>query len=128
MRSGPCVALTLILGGTLVPAESADSDLEHGFAQTVRPFVTTYCVGCHSGSAAPAGLDLKSYSTTAEVVRDLARWTAVAGRLKSEEMPPKAMTQPPAELRQQVIAWIQSVRRSEALKNAGDPGMVLLLT
>ena len=130
MRSGACVVLTLILGGTFVPsvlrsAEPADLALEHGFAQTVRPFVTTYCVGCHSGAAAPAGLDLKNYTTTADVIQDLARWSAVSGRLKSEEMPPKAMKQPPAELRQQVIAWIQSVRRSEALRNAGDPGTVL---
>jgi len=82
-------------------------------------------VGCHSGTAATAGLDLKSYATTADVIRDLARWNAVSGRLKSDEMPPKPMKQPPAEVRQQVIAWIQSVRRSEALRNAGDPGTVL---
>jgi hypothetical protein len=130
MRSSSRVVWTLILSGAMVPsllrsAEPAGSDLEHGFAQTVRPFVATYCVGCHSGAAAPAGLDLKHYTTTAEVVEDLARWTAVAGRLKSEEMPPKAMKQPPAELRQEVIAWIQAMRRSEALKNAGDPGVVL---
>src|SRR4051794_18933189 len=122
MRSGSRVVRTLIFTGAIIPsllcsAEPAGSDLEHGFVQTVQPLVTTYCVGCHSGSAAPAGLDLKRYTTTAEVVQDLARWTAVAGRLKSEEMPPKAMKQPPVELRQEVIAWIQAMRRSEALKN-----------
>jgi hypothetical protein len=45
--------------------------------------------------------------------------------LKAEQMPPKGMKQPPVELRTKVIDWIQSVRWSEARKNAGDPGIVL---
>ena len=46
-------------------------------------------------------------------------------KLTAKEMPPKAMPQPPAEARQQVIDWIQAVRANEARKNAGDPGPVL---
>jgi mono/diheme cytochrome c family protein len=130
MRSGHRVVLTLILWGSVAPlslraAQTANSDLESGFTQTVRPFVTEYCAGCHSGSAAPANLDLKSYSTLADVVKDLARWNAVSGRLTAGQMPPKTMRQPPDELRQQVIAWIRSVRQAEAMKSAGDPGIVL---
>ncbi len=130
MRPGHRVVLTLILWGAVAPlslraAQAAHSDLESGFAQNVRPFVATYCTGCHSGASAAANLDLKSYSTLSDVVRDLARWNAVAGRLSAGQMPPKMMKQPPAELRQQVIAWIRSVRQAEALKRAGDPGVVL---
>src|SRR5690242_14819513 len=130
MRPGHRVVLTLILWGAPAPlslraAQAARPDLENGFAQTVRPFVSTYCTGCHSGASAPANLDLKSYSTLSDVVRDLARWNAVAGRLSSGQMPPKTMKQPPAELRQQVVTWIRSVRQEEALKRAGDPGVVL---
>jgi hypothetical protein len=84
-----------------------------------------YCTGCHTGASAPGNLDLKSYSTFSDVVRDLARWNAVAGRLSAGQMPPKVMKQPPAELRQQVVSWIRSVRQTEALKRAGDPGVVL---
>jgi hypothetical protein len=130
MRPGHRVVLTLISCGAIAPvsllaAQAANSDLDHGFEQTVRPFVTTYCTGCHSGAAAPGGLDLKSYLTRGDVVRDLARWNTVSGRLSAGEMPPKMMKQPPAELREQVIGWIRSVRQAEALKNAGDPGVVL---
>ncbi len=130
MRSGHRVVLTLILWGSVAPvslraAQTAHSDLESGFTQTVRPFVTEYCAGCHSGSAAPANLDLKSYATLADVVKDLARWNAVSGRLTAGQMPPKMTKQPPDELRQQVIAWIRSVRQAEAIKSAGDPGVVL---
>jgi Protein of unknown function (DUF1592)/Protein of unknown function (DUF1588)/Protein of unknown function (DUF1587)/Protein of unknown function (DUF1585)/Protein of unknown function (DUF1595) len=59
------------------------------------------------------------------VVADLPRWNSVAGRLKATEMPPKGMPQPPADLRAQVIQWVQTLRWSEARKNAGDPGLVL---
>src|SRR6185312_15505505 len=41
------------------------------------------------------------------------------------EMPPKQVKQPLAEARQKVIDWVQSMRASEARKNAGDPGLVL---
>ena len=130
MRSGHRVVLTLILWGSVAPvslhaAQTAHSDLESGFTQTVRPFVTEYCAGCHSGSAAPANLDLKSYATLADVVKDLARWNVVSGRLTAGQMPPKTMKQPPDELRQQVVTWIRSVRQAEAMKSAGDPGVLV---
>ncbi|MGD0183329.1 MAG: DUF1587 domain-containing protein, partial [Terriglobales bacterium] len=106
-------------------AQTADSGLEHQFAQTVRPFVEKYCVACHSGDSPAGGFDLESYTTVSSVVRDNARWALAAGRLTAQEMPPASMPQPPAELRQQTIDWIKAMRTEEARKNAGDPGMVL---
>ena len=46
-------------------------------------------------------------------------------KLTAQEMPPRPVPPPPAEARQQVIAWIQAVRAEELRKNAGDPGLVL---
>jgi Protein of unknown function (DUF1592)/Protein of unknown function (DUF1588)/Protein of unknown function (DUF1587)/Protein of unknown function (DUF1585)/Protein of unknown function (DUF1595) len=97
----------------------------NGFELTVKPFASKYCFACHSGKSPAAGFNLKSYTTLPHVIEDLPRWSGVAGRLKSGEMPPKGMPQPPAELRQQVIAWLQALRRAEARKHAGDPGIVL---
>jgi mono/diheme cytochrome c family protein len=130
MRSAFRAILSLIVWGafaspSLRSAEPASSDLEHGFEQTVRPFVATYCVGCHGGSAPAANFNLKAYSSLADVIQDLPRWSAVSGRLKAEQMPPKMMKQPTPEARQQIIAWIQALRWSEARKHAGDPGAVL---
>jgi len=121
----PLIALGVIAPACLRAAEPSNSNLEHSFEQTVRPFLATYCVACHSGSAPAANLNLKSYSTVADVVQDLSHWNAVVGRLKAGQMPPKAMKQPPAETRQQIIDWIQVMRLAEARKNAGDPGVVL---
>src|SRR5262249_56917467 len=58
--------------------------------------------------------------------RDLARWELVLEQLEAKSMPPtKAKRHPTYEARAQVIAWIGSVRRLEARRNAGDPGIVL---
>ncbi len=105
--------------------EGADAYLARRFIQTVRPFVTSYCAGCHSGPTPAASLDLQRYSTMESVVDDFPHWALVLSKLTTKEMPPPGMKQPPEELRRQMIEWIIAVRKNEARKNAGDPGPVL---
>jgi hypothetical protein len=105
--------------------EAANSPLEQQFAQTVRPFLNRYCIGCHSGSTPAAQFDLKAYATVDAVVRDHPRWALVLEKLTAKQMPPSPLPQPPDAGRQQVIEWIQAMRSHEARKNAGDPGLVL---
>jgi hypothetical protein len=106
-------------------APAATPALDREFEQTVRPFVTKYCVGCHSGSTPAAQFDIKAYSTMDMVTRDYPRWAQVLDRLSAKEMPPKPMAPPPADASQHVIDWIRAVRAEEIRKNAGDPGLVL---
>src|SRR6266498_2354900 len=119
----------LVLGCLAIPAinaaESTEADLARRFTQTVRPFLHTYCMGCHSGQTPASQFDLSPYSTMAAVVRDHPHWAHVLARLSANEMPPKQVKQPPEELRQQVIDWIDATRKNEARKNEGDPGLVL---
>jgi hypothetical protein len=107
-------------------ADPTDAELDGRFAKTVRPFLATYCFACHGGSNPAAQLDLRQYSTVADVVRDHLRWALVSEKLTSMEMPPKGMTQPAAGDREQIIQWIEAFRQTEAHKNAGDPGLVLV--
>jgi len=102
-----------------------DSALEQQFAQTVRPFVSRYCSGCHSGDTPAAQLDLTAYSTMETVVRDHPHWALVLDKLSRAEMPPKSAPQPPAGSRREVVEWIEAVRADAARRNAGDPGLVL---
>jgi hypothetical protein len=129
LRSALVIPRLFVLGTVAISsihaAESANADLERRFAQTVRPFLASYCVGCHSGAAPAAQFTLQPYSTTSAVVRDLGHWNHVLDRLTASQMPPKGAKQPPIEARQQVIDWIQAVRTGEARKTAGDPGLVL---
>jgi hypothetical protein len=117
--------LSAILLAGMYAAEPGNAGLERGFTQTVRPFLSTYCVGCHSGSSPAAHFDLSAYSTAAAVIRDYSRWDRVLDKLTSGQMPPKPAKQPPAADRQGVVEWIQAMRLSEARRNAGDPGPVL---
>ncbi|MDP9171340.1 MAG: DUF1592 domain-containing protein [Acidobacteriota bacterium] len=114
-----------LLAPAMFGAEVAKPILEHGFTQTVRPFISEYCVGCHSGATPAAQLDLKSFTTLSSVVRDLPHWTLLMERLDRQEMPPKPIPQPPSERRQRVIDWIKAIRADELRKSAGDPGPVL---
>ncbi len=106
-------------------AEAGNSGLERRFAERVRPFLASYCIGCHGGSSPAAQFDLRQYSTITDVVRDYPRWNLVVEKLTAGEMPPKPANQPPRNARQAVIDWVQALRTSAAGKNAGDPGLVL---
>ena len=128
-RSTVAITRLFVLVSIVVPTvwagEVTDSDLERRFTQTVRPFLTSYCIACHSGATPAAQFDLRSYSTIAAVIRDYPHWNLVLEKLTAREMPPKQVKQPPAETRQEVIDWVQSMRANEARRNAGDPGLVL---
>ncbi|MGH9613666.1 MAG: DUF1592 domain-containing protein [Bryobacteraceae bacterium] len=119
-------AVSFMLAIAATPAVAATPVLQQRFEQTVRPFITKYCVGCHSGQMPAAQFDLKSYTSMDMVTADFPRWTLLMERLTAKEMPPKPMPRPPEVESQQVIAWIQAVRAEEIKKFAGDPGLVLV--
>ena len=59
--SSVAIARLLLFGSIVIPhvhASDANADLERGFAQTVKPFLTSYCIGCHSGATPAAQFDL----------------------------------------------------------------------
>ena len=118
-------ALAAIAALGVIPALAVTPPLDKQFEQTVRPFVTKYCIGCHSGQTPAAQFDPKAYTSFDTVTKDYPRWAQVLERLSASEMPPKPMAPPPAEARQHVIDWIRAVRTEEIRKNAGDPGLVL---
>jgi hypothetical protein len=117
------IPFLLVVGAIHAPA--ASTVLDRQFEETVRPFVSKYCAGCHSGQTPAAQFDLKAYSNMEMVTRDYPRWAQVLARLSAHEMPPKPMPAPPSEATQQVIDWIRALRSQEIRKNAGDPGLVL---
>ena len=119
-------AVSALLAMAAVPGVGATAPaLEQQFEHTVRPFVTKYCIGCHSGPMAAAQFDLKSYTSVDMVAADFPRWALLMERLTAKEMPPKPIPPPPAEASGQVIAWIQALRTEQVKRSAGDPGLVL---
>src|SRR5438270_5463168 len=96
-RSALAITRLFILGNIAIPwvgaADTTNSDLERRFAQTVRPFLNSYCIGCHSGATPAAQFDLQSYPTMDAVIRDYPHWNLVLEKLAAKEMPPKIAKQ-----------------------------------
>jgi mono/diheme cytochrome c family protein len=99
--------------------------LEQDFDKTVKPFVASYCSGCHGGKTPVAQFNMQQYGSMASVVDDIGHWNLVLERVAAKQMPPKGGKQPSDAERQALVDWIRSVRTTEAKKNAGDPGRVL---
>src|ERR1051325_3201605 len=127
-------ALLGTLGALSVPASSRQANSTRpsapvaadSFETSVKPFLKTYCYGCHSGSQPAAGFDLTSYTTRESVLSDQHRWDLVQARLRASEMPPsQSRQQPTAVQRQSVIDWIDMVGAEEARRHPNDPGIVL---
>ncbi|WP_182867641.1 DUF1592 domain-containing protein [Rhodopirellula sp. JC639] len=105
---------------------SGAEDLDQAFASTIRPFVQTHCVACHNAETAEGDLDLDSDRDVTSVIEHFRKWMVVMDRLEAGDMPPEdADTHPTPEARKGVIEWIARVRRNEAERRAGDPGIVL---
>ncbi len=121
----PLLVLGCIVAPAMNAAQSPEADLEREYSATVEPFLTTYCVSCHTGDKASAQLDLRQYSTAAAVVQDFAKWDRVREKLAARQMPPQRAKQPSDGERQQVLNWIAATWKGEASRNDGDPGPVL---
>ncbi|MDB6037922.1 MAG: hypothetical protein JWM99_1763 [Verrucomicrobiales bacterium] len=107
-------------------ADRAETDLKRRFEATVQPFVATYCISCHGKDKAKGDLDLSPFTSMEAVAKDYEHWGLVLDKLQMGEMPPeKAKKHPDPKLRAEVVVWIQTLRRHEASKHLGDPGIVL---
>ena len=78
------------------------------FARDIAPLMQKYCVSCHGGAKAKAGVALDAFKTHADVEKQLKTWEKVADNLRSGDMPPPGRKQPtPAEL-ELLNAWLDS--------------------
>jgi hypothetical protein len=116
----------LTAGSSQQSAQRGQPNLERQYTETIRPFTVKYCISCHGEKGLAAQFDLRPYTTMAAVVKDHEHWSVVLAKLESAEMPPAASAvQPTADERRTVVAWVDAMRKAEARRNAGDPGLVL---
>jgi hypothetical protein len=117
-------ARSRLLALSLVLLALPDVRAADPFAEKVRPFLNDYCVRCHNEKTKGGELDLKRFTTAAQLLDDFRQWEHVVTFLRKEEMPPAKAKQPTAELRAEMIRTIEGVLLTEAKKLAGDPGVV----
>jgi cytochrome c5 len=58
------------------------------YTTRVQPFLTTYCVGCHSGAGASGGVKLTTYAEAQAVAQSGALYGAISGTGGFVKMPP----------------------------------------
>src|SRR4030095_3610883 len=94
MRPRAIIAgILLLLGHCVLSAgavERTDRELERRFADTVHPFLETYCLACHGEEKQKGKLDLRPYSTMAAVAAGYRQWEVVTHKLPDEAEPPAA--------------------------------------
>lgn len=95
------------------------------YAGHVQPFMERFCVECHNAKTHKADLDLTRYVSESDVTSNFRRWNNIVAFIRGGEMPPEDAAQPEIDERNAVIECIESMLLKEAIKHAGDPGVVL---
>ncbi|MFN0111506.1 MAG: DUF1592 domain-containing protein [Blastocatellia bacterium] len=91
---------------------------------TAQATFKQYCLQCHTGTSAKAGINLTGLIQQSSVGENFQQWEKVAEALEHKTMPPKSMPQPSDDERAQAAAWIRAALSDYAKKHDGNPGPV----
>ena len=103
--------------GVLCQAKSPYKDV-------IEPFAKTYCVECHGNKKAKADLNVEVIKSEKDVSKKFRTWGHIVEFIELGEMPPQKAKQPTLEERDKVLAAINGILYEEALRGAGDPGII----
>lgn len=105
---------------------SGDAPASDVFKEKLHPFVTKYCADCHNADEPEAGIDFAAYPTEASMLTGHGRksWEKILAMLEIGAMPPADMEQPPAELRDELTAWLEDKLFNLDCELIDDPGRV----
>lgn len=92
------------------------------------PLLDANCLDCHDAADKKGGLDLSGFTNENAVMKDRAIWRSVYEKIESHQMPPpKRKSQPTADERRKVLAWIMDIAaRPDPALGACDPGKPML--
>lgn len=88
----------------------------------IGPFVQAYCIDCHSGDAAEAGLDFDKLLAAPSVPHRRLQWERAVQRIEAGEMPPADMTQPAGPERNAALAWLHEELADPDCSQPQNPG------
>ena len=105
--------------------ESVSLYSQDPFESSIQPLLQTYCIDCHSGTEPEGKLDLGALQTRQSISDRYTVWKEIERRVANGNMPPKDAAALPSENdRKRFTDLIQRTRREEAIRFAGDPGVV----
>lgn len=117
--------LTLAVGAALADSRAATlQGREVHFEKDLKPQLSKFCLGCHTGKNAAAGVDLSTAKSDADLQKNDQLWERVVRAVRSSHMPPESAPQPTNEQREQLIATIQTIVSGNC--QLQDPGRVTI--
>lgn len=127
LRTGLLTAVVLTLfvfqTGPVMADEALQVEQQYS---SVVPLMQQFCLDCHSTADAQGELDLERFQALEDMRADVKPWQHVVDMLENGEMPPEDAPQPTDEQRKQLLNWVHKFLNTEAIRNAGDPGPVVL--
>lgn len=87
-----------------------------------RAIVDFYCVTCHKGAGAPAGLALDKLDP-ANVEKNADKWEKVVRKLRAGMMPPAGMPRPAAATYESAIVFLENALDKNAVSRFPPPGI-----
>ncbi len=97
------------------------------FRDSIQPLFDEYCISCHSGETAQAGLELGQPVTVADLLRQHRRWEKILTMIETEAMPPADHdAKPTADERKTIAAWLREALYNIDCDQYRDPGRVTI--
>ncbi len=78
------------------------------FTSHLAPLFRKYCIECHGGEDAEAGVALDTYANQAEAVEDGETWLKVLDVVEARSMPPANRPQPTLEEFEVITGWVEN--------------------
>ncbi|MBL9161119.1 MAG: DUF1592 domain-containing protein [Planctomycetaceae bacterium] len=88
----------------------------------VGPFVQTYCIDCHRGDSAEAGLDFDKLLAAPSAAHRRLQWERAVQRVEAGEMPPPDASQPAVAERDAALAWLREELAAPDCTQPQNPG------
>lgn len=107
----------------LAASEGVSSAETPSYQRDLLPLLQEYCWDCHGDGARKGGLNLDSYQTSEDLLRDRKVWEGIMYNLEQSLMPPANRDQPSPEERAQMVKWIDDTVFPVDPHNP-DPGRV----
>lgn len=117
-------AVALLVSGTF---SAAVADEEGSFVDgQLRPFLSTYCVQCHSGEEPSGEFSLDEASLLEQGAEHREQWETVVEYLRADMMPPEDETQPEKDQVEQIVASIEDNFLAIDCENTTSPGPAII--
>ena len=96
----------------------------HAFASGLRPFLESYCFGCHGVEKAKAEVNFEILPRNTDVFKDRDLWERVRDLVEEKEMPPSKSSQPDSEERMAFLELLEKEMDRLDCSQMANPGRV----